>query len=77
MLTAVVATTSPTRTPNVHPACRNVPGTNHDGFEQLCHLVAEEDPDIALCGKDVAGYPWDPPWPLCEACLAVARGRMN
>ncbi len=63
--------------PNVHPECRNLPGINDDGFEELCHLVTEQDPDTALCGKDVTGYPWDPPWPRCEACLSVARGEMN
>jgi hypothetical protein len=69
--------TPPVRTPNVHPACRDVPARNQDGFEELCHLVGEQDPDTALCGRDVTGYPWNPPWPLCEACLAVARNRMN
>ncbi len=69
--------TRPAVAPNVHPECRNTPRINDDGFEELCHLVTEEDPDTALCGKDVAGYPWDPPWPRCEACLAVARGEMN
>ncbi|MBV9820005.1 MAG: hypothetical protein JOZ07_16865 [Solirubrobacterales bacterium] len=68
---------SPVRTPNVHPACRNVPRRNDDGFEELCHLVTAENPDTALCGKDVTGYPWNPPWPRCEACLAVARGEQN
>jgi hypothetical protein len=67
----------PTVAPNVHPDCRNAPGINEEGFEELCHLVTERDPDTALCGKDVTGYPWDPPWPRCEACLAVARGDMN
>ncbi len=67
----------PTVAPNVHPQCRNKPRTNDDGFEELCHLVTAQDPDTALCGKDVSGYPWDPPWPRCEACLAVARGEMN
>jgi hypothetical protein len=68
---------APVRTPNVHPLCWNVPGTSQDGFEELCHLVGEQDPDTSLCGKDVSGYPWNPPWPLCEACLAVSRDRMN
>ena len=68
---------TPTRIPNVHPACRNVPGIADDGFEELCHLVTDQDPDTALCGKDVTGYPWNPPWPRCEACLAVARGEQN
>jgi hypothetical protein len=67
----------PVETPNVHPACRNVPRINDSGFEELCHLVTDEDPDTALCGKDVTGYPWNPPWPRCEACLAVARGEQN
>ena len=57
--------------------CLNVPRIGDDGFEELCHLVTDEDPDTALCGKDVTGYPWNPPWPRCEACLAVSRGEMN
>lgn len=69
--------TAPSRAPNVDPLCVNVPDIGDSGFEELCHLVTEEDPDTALCGKDVTGYPWDPPWPHCEACLAVARGAMN
>ncbi len=68
---------APARTPNVHPRCLNTPQVGDDGFEQLCHLVTEQDPDTALCGKDVTGYPWNPPWPRCEACLAIARGEMN
>ena len=60
-----------------YPGCLNVPRLRDGGFEELCHLVTEEDPDTALCGKDVTGYPWNPPWPRCEACLAVARGEMN
>lgn len=71
------AQASPVRTPNVAPGCFNVPRVRDDGFEELCHLVTEEDPDTALCGKDVTGYPWNPPWPRCEACLAIARGEMN
>ena len=64
-------------TPNVHPDCFNVPRMNEDGLEELCHLVTEADPDQALCGKDVTDYPWDPPWPVCQACLAIARGELN
>ena len=66
-----------TGTPNVHPRCANTPRIGEDGFEELCHLVANDDPDIALCGRDVRGFPWNPPWPICEACLAVSRGAMN
>jgi hypothetical protein len=69
--------TAPVKVPNVHPDCTNVPRIGDEGFEELCHLVTDEDPDMALCGKDVAGYPWNPPWPRCEACLAVARGEMS
>jgi len=43
----------PAIAPNVHPACVNTPHVNDNGFEELCHLVTEEDPDTALCGKDV------------------------
>lgn len=68
---------APVRTPNVHPDCWNVPGKGDDGFEELCHIVTAEDPDTALCGRDVTGYPWNPPWPKCEACLAVLRNEMN
>jgi hypothetical protein len=71
------ATSVPSRAPNVHPQCLNTPRRNDDGFDELCHLVTEEDPDTALCGKDVTGYPWNPPWPRCEACMVVARGGMN
>ena len=62
--------------PNVAPDSFSVPGINDAGFEELCHLV-EDDPDTALCGKDVTDYPWNPPWPLCQACLAIAEGRTN
>jgi hypothetical protein len=77
MLLAMSRATAPVRTPNVHPDCRNVPSRNDAGFEELCHLVGEQDPDTALCGRDVTGYPWNPPWPMCEACMAVARNLMN
>jgi hypothetical protein len=68
---------TPHRMPNVHPACANVPRMGDEGFEELCHLVSAEDPDTALCGQDVTGYPWNPPWPRCEACVAVERGTMS
>ena len=72
-----VATAGPLTTPNVDPSCLNSPRLSDDGIEEICHLVTQTAPDVALCGKDVAGYPWNPPWPVCEACLAVSRGEMN
>lgn len=63
--------------PNVAPGSFSVPRIGDDGLEELCHLVDDGDPDTALCGVDVTDYPWNPPWPLCEACLAIARGRQN
>lgn len=77
MLPTHVMATTPTRFPNVHPGCRDVPSINDHGFQELCHLVTDTEPDTALCGQDVTGYPWNPPWPRCEACLAVARGQLN
>ncbi len=70
---------TPTRTPRspVAPKCFNIPRVNDDGFEELCHLVSAADPDTALCGKDVTGYPWNPPWPFCQACLEIERGANN
>jgi hypothetical protein len=46
-------------------------------FEEVEHLVADESPDTALCGVDQSGVPWDQGWPLCEACKAVAAGRLS
>lgn len=78
MLTPVPAPApAPVILPNVDPACGNLPRIGNHGFEELCHIVTEQDPDTALCGKDVSGYPWNPPWPRCESCLAVMRGRMS
>jgi hypothetical protein len=46
------------------PKERRVDGPANHG-EEICHIVTEEDPDTALCGKDVTGWPWNPPWPYC------------
>ena len=46
-------------------------GPKNDG-EKICHIVFEHDPDRALCGKDVTGFPWNPPWPMCVVCVDLA-----
>ena len=47
-------------------------GPTHPG-EEICHIVTAEEPDRALCGKDVTGWPWNPPWPLCVVCADLAQ----
>jgi hypothetical protein len=46
-------------------------------LEDCEHLVDEGDPDTALCGVDQTGVPWNQGFRVCEACAAVAEGRMN
>ena len=46
-------------------------------FEEVEHLVTDEDPDTALCGIDQTDVPWNQGWPVCEACRAVADGRLS
>jgi hypothetical protein len=46
-------------------------------FEEVEHLVTDEDPDTALCGIDQTEVPWNQGWPICEACRSVADGRMS
>jgi hypothetical protein len=53
------------------PEREKVHGPTCDG-EKICHIVPEDDPDTALCGKDVTGCPWNPPWPFCVVCLDLA-----
>ena len=54
--------------PNTVKDERRVDGPTNEG-EEICHIVTEADPDTALCGKDVTGWPWNPPWPYCVVCL--------
>jgi hypothetical protein len=56
------------------PAVRERSTGPRDVGEEICHLVDWHDPDTALCGKDVRGYPWNPPWPYCVVCVDIARG---
>jgi len=50
--------------------------SGHD-FEECEHIVGDDDPDTALCGVDQTDVPWDQGLPVCQACLAVAEGRMS
>jgi len=61
------------------PRIADEPFYGNDGrdFEQVEHLVTDEDPDTALCGIDQTDVPWNQGWPLCEACRAVADGRLS
>jgi hypothetical protein len=45
--------------------------------EECEHLVRDDDPDTALCGVDQTGVPWNQGFPLCQACVAVAEGRLS
>lgn len=46
-------------------------------YEDVEHIVTEEDPDTALCGVDQTDVPWNQGFPPCEVCLQVARGQLN
>jgi len=46
-------------------------------YEESEHLVEDDDPDTALCGVDQSGVPWNQGFPVCQACKAVAEGRMS
>jgi hypothetical protein len=58
---------------------RSLPQRGNDGhaFEECEHIVREDDEDTALCGVDQTDVPWDQGLPVCQACLAVAEGRMS
>ncbi len=52
-------------------------GPGSTSFEEAEHLVSDEDPDTALCGIDQTDVPWNQGFPLCQACVAVAEGRLS
>ncbi len=52
-------------------------GNNGFDFEQVEHLVGDDDPDTALCGIDQTDVPWDQGWPICEASRAISNGRLS
>jgi hypothetical protein len=67
----VPAKTSP------RPTSRPLSGLNGVDFEQCEHIVKDDDVDTALCGIDQTDVPWDQGFPVCQACMAVAEGRMS
>ena len=59
------------------PLIDDVAGAGGTDFEQVEHLVGDSDPDTALCGVDQTDVAWNLGWPVCQAYLAVAEGRMS
>ena len=50
---------------------------DEDGVAPHTSWFEMDDADTALCGVDQTGVPWDQGLPVCQACEAVARGRMS
>lgn len=59
------------------PRTRPLFGNAGHAFEECEHIVRDDDPDTALCGVDQTDVAWDQGLPVCQACLAVAQGRMS
>ena len=59
------------------PLAAVIAGRGRSSYEECEHIVHDDDPDTALCGVDQTDVPWDQGLPVCQACLAVAQGRMN
>ena len=67
------ATTNPTRILVPRP----IKGLDGTSFDEIEHIVRDDDPDTALCGVDQTDVPWDQGLPVCQACAAVAEGRLS
>jgi hypothetical protein len=61
----------------IRPTAAPRHGSGGLAFEESEHLVREDDEDTALCGVDQTDVPWNQGFPVCQACAAVAQGRMN
>lgn len=59
------------------PSTIRTPSTNDSQFEECEHIVRDDDVDTALCGVDQTDVPWNQGLPVCEACAAIAQGRMS
>ena len=64
---------NPTRTLLPRP----IKGFDGRPFDEVEHLVQDDDPDTALCGVDQTDVPWNQGLPVCQACVAVAEGRLG
>jgi hypothetical protein len=53
------------------------PGAGGSAFEECEHIVSDADPDTALGGVDQTDVPWNQGFTPCQACVAVAQGRMS
>jgi hypothetical protein len=61
-----------------HPAEDRAATVETDSqFEECEHIVRDDDVDTALCGVDQTDVPWNQGLPVCEACAAIAQGRMS
>ena len=52
-------------------------GNDGHRFEECEHIVRDDDVDTALCGVDQTDVPWNQGFPVCQACVAVAEGRLS
>ena len=68
-----MTTLSTTRTPKAQPHR----GGTDSHYEECEHIVRDDDEDTALCGVDQTDVPWNQGLPVCEACAAIAQGRMS
>ena len=41
-------------------------------FNVVTGILPATSGHVLLFGKDVTGWPWNPPWPFCVVCLDLA-----
>jgi hypothetical protein len=65
-------TLTPTKTP---PRVKGAPKPGFDGndFEDVEHLVRDDDQDTAYCGVDQTDVPWNQGFQPCFACIEVMK----
>jgi ATP-dependent Clp protease adapter protein ClpS len=79
-LAAAQAEASPRPEPDA-PGASGTPPLERPSAEhtsaQVEHLVTDDEPNTSLCGIDQTGVAWNQDLPICEACKAVADGRLQ